>query len=639
MDELAEETSDDVQDQDTGVPGVPDPYFSIEVLSSTEYPQTIVYQALHQCYSSNPVSASTHFKALDEKACGDIIVRRLLAGNRGHYSPLEMATVVLSCKYFNHGTVQQITRHRTGISFSVQCLGGDTEITFTDKKGESGPRYKRKLADLYDLWANGEKAIRTRADGSQYRRDGKTRIKKMYLRVMNNLGFFEISHIKEVICSGVQPTYKVLLEDGKHLICTANHRIFTSDGWQTLAEATGIVLGTSLMTKECKIMCNGAIVGDGIYQNKSWLEKRIAEGLNVQEMADIANCSIETIKKWSYHHGLSINKRKSGSLNPWNKNKGGYSLNISPEGMTARRENGKRRKGESSNFWRGDTRTIRQAMGGWTRQQAPQVHAKYDYTCQKCAICGGSLVAHHLVPIFADPSLAYEFDNLITLCSSCHRFIHANHLEAEFVSEFKPLTEIKDWKNKHLGRTKLKAHPVKVVKVQYVGEQMTYDIEVENPHHNFVANGMVVHNSFRYTSDSIIKAATGSYEDVEKAFYLRPLGRYMSRNGCDYEYTEKQRAFHLEHCRYSAQKYAKSIEDGMAEEQARGFICYDYRQHFIMGLNARTLCHLLDMRAKKDAQLEIQWFSILLLEKFREFMPEVCAWYQENRYSKARLAP
>lgn len=35
----------------------------------------------------------------------------------------------------------------------------------------------------------------------------------------------------------------------------------------------------------------------------------------------------------------------------------------------------------------------------------------------------------------------------------------------------------------------------RVVSVEYVGEEMTYDICCEDPHHNFVANGMVVHNS------------------------------------------------------------------------------------------------------------------------------------------------
>jgi intein/homing endonuclease len=35
----------------------------------------------------------------------------------------------------------------------------------------------------------------------------------------------------------------------------------------------------------------------------------------------------------------------------------------------------------------------------------------------------------------------------------------------------------------------------KVVSIKYVGEEKTYDIQCEETHHNFVANGIVVHNS------------------------------------------------------------------------------------------------------------------------------------------------
>ncbi|NIT57876.1 MAG: hypothetical protein GWN00_17105, partial [Aliifodinibius sp.] len=30
---------------------------------------------------------------------------------------------------------------------------------------------------------------------------------------------------------------------------------------------------------------------------------------------------------------------------------------------------------------------------------------------------------------------------------------------------------------------------------EYIGEKMTYDLEVEGPFHNFIANGIVTHNS------------------------------------------------------------------------------------------------------------------------------------------------
>src|SRR5262249_36558995 len=46
----------------------------------------------------------------------------------------------------------------------------------------------------------------------------------------------------------------------------------------------------------------------------------------------------------------------------------------------------------------------------------------------------------------------------------------------------------------------------KIRSVTYAGEQDTYDIEMDGPHHNFVANGIVTHNSQlsqRYVDESV----------------------------------------------------------------------------------------------------------------------------------------
>ena len=65
---------------------------------------------------------------------------------------------------------------------------------------------------------------------------------------------------------------------------------------------------------------------------------------------------------------------------------------------------------------------------------------------------------------------------------------------------------------------KLTAHPVRVVAVAYVGLRQTYDLSIDGPWHNFVANGVVVHNSFNEFSMRYAKATDDFYvpepEDV-----------------------------------------------------------------------------------------------------------------------------
>lgn len=690
-----------------------DSLFRVEVLSQTFEPQKLIFKALHQDYSEEFVFDERYANLFSEEKSGEIAVERLLKGGKGHWGATEHNSIVFNCGFFPHSVMQQIRTHRVGTSFDVQCLAGDTEVTFVKS---SGSLNKIKIAELYDLWANGEKAIRQRLKQGKngklpgdYRRDCKTRLKKMPLRVLNETtGFFEIGHIKDVIAKGIQPVYRVTLDDGKTLDCTTNHRLFTAQGWQTMGDAVGLIIGEDgrvvNMTKPCQVMCNGmAVAGNGLYRdkewltqqieqglyievaelsqcsitavkdwvkkydlslnikntqfspdqlpwnarpdalyhNRSWLEAQLSQGLYVDAITQLAGCSISTIKKWVYYYGLSLNKRRTGTRTPWNKNNGGYRLNLSPESREKRRENSKlyTRRGSESNFWKGGTSDERELIGAWTRQTAPQVHKKFNYICQKCNKRGGKLHAHHLVPVYADELLTYEFDNLVTLCKTCHEDIHQNNKELEFAESYSNINS-QTWKKRpKLPGTKLQAHPVKVIQVNFLGYQMTYDLEVEGPWHNFVGNGMVVHNSFRYSGQRIVDVANQK-RTVEEVFYLRPVGHYTDRQGKKYEYTQAMREDDLNYCFTAACRYAAAVTvGGMSEEHARGIIPFDVRQHWVMSFNARSLMHLLDLRAKADAQLECQQLCELIWPHFEAWMPAIAGWYRDNRWKKARLAP
>jgi thymidylate synthase (FAD) len=47
----------------------------------------------------------------------------------------------------------------------------------------------------------------------------------------------------------------------------------------------------------------------------------------------------------------------------------------------------------------------------------------------------------------------------------------------------------------------------------------------------------------------------------------------------------------------------------------------------------------MDLRAKRDAQLEIQQLSELIWREVKLWVPELAEWYEQNRMFKARLAP
>ena len=144
--------------------------------------------------------------------------------------------------------------------------------------------------------------------------------------------------------------------------------------------------------------------------------------------------------------------------------------------------------------------------------------------------------------------------------------------------------------------------------------------------------------SFRFSGQRIVDVVNGSRE-LESVFYLRPEGFYTDRFGKKYQYTESQRQEDLEHCLNAAKLYSKRMSESVSEEHARSIIPFDVRQHFVLSLNCRSLMHILDMRHKPDAQLEIQTLMSFLFLKFQQWMPEVAEWYEKTRLSKGRLAP
>ncbi|EKQ70776.1 thymidylate synthase (FAD) [Leptolyngbyaceae cyanobacterium JSC-12] len=95
--------------------------FTVEVIAQTPNPQQVIYAAMHQDYAENFVWDERDRFPTEEK-CGAVIVKNLLAGNRGHYGPLEHPQIVFNCGWFPHSTMQQIRTHRVGISFDVQSF-------------------------------------------------------------------------------------------------------------------------------------------------------------------------------------------------------------------------------------------------------------------------------------------------------------------------------------------------------------------------------------------------------------------------------------------------------------------------------------------------------------------------------------
>ncbi len=601
-----------------------DPLITVEVLAATPKPQTVIYAALHTDYSEDFIWEERDRFPTETKA-GEIAVKRLLAGGRGHYGPLEHPQITFAVGYFPHCVMQQARTHRIA-SFDVQCLSGDAVVTFQNCDGETSPKLKKTMAELYDLWTNGEKAVRTRAvkgrngePAGEYRRDCKRRIRKMRVRSLDEASnTFTSNHIEDVVFSGLNPVYRVTLADGKQLECTQNHRILTPYGWRVLAQ----------LSVGSQVMVNGVPLknADKTYQNKDWLQAQFSKGLIPKEVAALAGCSAEAVKKWAYHHGLTWTHRH------WNKGLR-YSIDISPSDRDRRRQHARQLNqfrfeaglvlsGEKHPSWKPDIPTEKRVYH-WLKYHRQEIIAQKGGACTDCGATQ-KLHVHHIQPVRERPDLAYDADNMTLLCATCHTRHH-----------------------KSGRKNPLCAHPVEIVSIEYAGVKATYDLTMKAPHHNFVADGVVVHNSARYSGQRFVDFHR-TYKDQNKALrlqkleelvYLRPVGTYKDRQGKSYEYTEELRNEDKELALQLATHYARRLGKGFSEEQSRGVLPFDFRQHFVVSFNLRSLMHFLSVRSKADAQLEIRWLCNLMEPHFAEWCPEIYQWWAEQWKTKGRLAP
>lgn len=88
----------------------------MERVAATELPHQLAYVALHNDYAEEFTPSTT----LSEDRCGEVVVERLLAGDRGHWGPLEHAHLSLALQA-DHNTIMQLRTHRLG-SFDVQSM-------------------------------------------------------------------------------------------------------------------------------------------------------------------------------------------------------------------------------------------------------------------------------------------------------------------------------------------------------------------------------------------------------------------------------------------------------------------------------------------------------------------------------------
>lgn len=398
----------------------------------------------------------------------------------GHWSVFETASLTIEVET-SRAIAAQILRHRS-FTFQEFCVSGDTKITLelpSSKRIGKRVAYSRTIKHLFDLQQRGLKmpsSVRVFDESSRT---------------------FITAAIREVFQTGTKPLFRVTLENGKRIESTKEHRFLTGDGFKTLEDAAGLSVVGNLAVwsnSDCALACNGVAA----YTDREWLslakQRAITSSKGLRGIAEDANISTHTIRKWLKKHRIQFTKKEVGSYRAiWNRGKRYTKAPHSLETIQKMRASAK--KGSESNLWRGGvTRHSRLAIADWCATVRAELLLEAGHKCNRCG-SSKKLELHHIVPVSEDRSLARQKSNIEVVCFSCHRAHHGI------------LGHTKTWREKSRGNA-LTIHWSKVKSIEYIGEEMTYDMEVDHTSHNYIGNGIVTHNSQRY-------AVSAEFEPVE----------------------------------------------------------------------------------------------------------------------------
>jgi thymidylate synthase ThyX len=248
---------------------------------------------------------------------------------------------------------------------------------------------------------------------------------------------------------------------------------------------------------------------------------------------------------------------------------------------------------------------LRRGIGVWTSMQRTTRIKPID----RCHVCGArfareELVLDHVVPVAVDLRRALDVANLAPACARCHRA--KTNGEQRFAE--------RRFKTAGSKYSRVLATP------QRVAEEMTYDIEMEGPHHNFVADGVVVHNSYNEWS--------GRYSKMEAEFYVPEFVRTQVGKPGAYSFepvddaTKEAARREIEgNAARAFDAYERLLEQGVAKEVARSVLPLSTYTKYYWSCNPRSLMHFCSLRNHEAAQYEIQQYAAAAESFFEQRMP------------------
>lgn len=483
-----------------------------------------------------------------------------------HWSIFELVDMTLEITT-TRAIAPQILRHRS-FCFQEFCISGESLITTVATCGRTKKIPIKKLYEYQSdprmqvVW---DKGVRVFDESTQ-----------TFIRAT----------VKEIFKTGVKPVYEVTLSDGKKLKSTLEHKFLSRNGFVPLER---LAVGDFI-----------AVNGVPAYQSKDWLSQAKQDSIDnktgVEGIADKAGCSYHTIRKWLKIHGLQFTRKEIAQFTEiWNKGlptekQPRHGKVVSPE--IRQKMSQSARRGSDSNLYKNGNsvnHSFRQKVYCWQNKYKNYLLKKFDGQCQHCRSTK-DIQIDHIKNVSLYPELAFDLDNLQILCAGCHK--------SKSKDETAKAKQTASWK--------------RIESISFVGEEDTYDMEVNHESHNYIANGVIVHNSQRYAEVMGFESYNARRQDTKNR--QNSLDD-LSEEDRDWFKDAQSQVWEL-----SFTKYNEALKRQIAKECARSILPLNTVTRLYMKGSVRNWIHYFQVRCGLDTQLEHREIALagraIFVEKF-----------------------
>ena len=219
---------------------------------------------------------------------------------------------------------------------------------------------------------------------------------------------------------------------------------------------------------------------------------------------------------------------------------------------------------------------LREGIQNWTTQKKPYVIGLDGGICY---LCGAVLTyseaeIDHMVPVVKDITKALDIKNLAPACKECHR----RKTNTEQIYASRSLTG--------------SLRPTRIISIGEPEDEETYDLVLESPHHNYLANRLMVHNSGRYKELRPVFYVPGP---DRKLVQVGKTGHYQFEDGT-YMHKKVVSADIKRIATESFNAYRHLLDLGIAKEVSRMVLPVNIYTSLYMTVNARSLMNILSLR-------------------------------------------